>query len=130
MAQAVIGGGWAGTFTYPGHEPDEAFTADFTVIGDQLTGTIDEVSHLIPNGPRYLRATVAGSIRGEVIAFDKTYDGGSGWSHTVRYWGRLNAEGTAISGSWQLPGLQGSFMMVRPPSERETVAMRMSVPTG
>lgn len=119
-----ITGIWHGVSSYPGIEPSEEFVAELSASDGRLTGMITEVSNLVPNAPLPLRAAVEGSIRDGAVIFDKTYDGGGSQSHTVHYQGQLSADGTEISGSWQLPGLEGIFVMRRASDEREAVKLR------
>jgi hypothetical protein len=123
-----ITGIWHGVSSYPGIEPSEEFAAELSVTDGRITGMITEVSNLVPNAPLPLRASVEGTFRDGAVAFDKTYDGGGDQNHSVHYWGRLNAEGTEITGNWQLPGLEGSFVMRRASEERE--AVKLLTPRG
>lgn len=120
-----ITGIWHGVSSYPGVDAEDEFSAELSVTEGRIAGMITEVSNLVPKAPLPLRAVVEGTIRGEVIAFDKTYDGGGGQSHSVSYWGRLSDDGAVITGSWQLPGLEGSFVMRRAPDEREAIKLRL-----
>jgi hypothetical protein len=47
------------------------------------------------------------------VTFTKTYDGTGGVSHSVRYEGRINAEGDTITGVWRINQQEGRFEMRR-----------------
>jgi hypothetical protein len=119
-----VTGIWLGVSSYPGIEPSEEFVAELSASDGHLTRMITEVSNLVPNAPLPLRADVEGSIRDGMLIFDKTYDGGGSQNHSVHYLGYLSADGTEISGTWHLPGLEGTFIMRRASDEREAVKLR------
>jgi hypothetical protein len=106
-----VTGSWSGVYSYA-MAADEFFMAELVDAGGLVTGTITETPRLVPDTPT-LRAGVVGNRNGDKITFLKRYDGTGGWSHTVRYSGRLSADGLEIGGSWRLEGFHGSFLMVR-----------------
>lgn len=92
--------------------------ADLLDAGGLITGTITETPRLVPDTPP-LCAGVVGDRSGYKVSFLKRYDGTAGWSHTVKYRGRLSSDGSEIGGSWSIDGTQGSFLMVRSVAEDE-----------
>ena len=64
-------------------------------------------------------ATLMGSRDDRHVAFTKTYDGTSDWSHAVLYEGVLNDDFTEMEGRWSIPGAwSGKFLMIRPEGRR------------
>lgn len=64
-----------------------AFSAD-RADGNRLSGTMkgQHISHCLwGRQPRYLISNIGSYIDGNEIIFDKNYDGGGGYGHTVRY---------------------------------------------
>ncbi len=121
-----VTGIWRGAATYPGLETQDEFVAELSASGGRISGMITEVSNLVPNAPLPLRAVVEGTISDRAIAFAKTYDGGGSQNHTVHYAGELSADGNEIAGTWQLPGLEGTFVIRRAADEREAIKLSQS----
>ncbi|MES2988954.1 MAG: hypothetical protein V4808_13695 [Pseudomonadota bacterium] len=100
-------GVWYGRYDSREEPQDNGFIALIEEEGGGFTGSISE-----PDGAGGIRnATVAGRRTGQALFFTKQYSGR--WSHAVRYSGRIDGEGVAVSGSWNLDGLTGSFDMQR-----------------
>jgi hypothetical protein len=89
-----------------------SFIAQLDGAGDRFTGTIEETDMLPGAGP--CSALVDGRRAGNMVFFTKTYDGRAGFFHSVAYEGTVNADATEIHGSWSLPTLSGTFLMIRP----------------
>jgi hypothetical protein len=117
---------WTGEYTYdksgffssllnPRHPI--AFSADLVFDGNKLSGTIKEGNTFLTqygeDHPRYLIANISGYIDGDVIVFNKKYDGGGGYQQTVEYKGKFDAEGGKIFGTWTLSRYKGKFEMSR-----------------
>lgn len=102
----------AGASRYP-----IAFSADLVFDGNRLSGTMKEVNTFLTvygeDSPRYLISNISGYIDGNEIIFDKNYDGGGGYGHTVRYKGKFDADGGKIFGAWIYHGEKGNFKMSR-----------------
>lgn len=113
-------GFWGGTYSYPpapgGYARGEPvpFDAEFRDRGGMLSGTITEPNTFSREPTAVLGAFVRGTVRGNLVAFDKTYDGG-GAVHAVGYEGVLNEEGTVVVGRWRAGTLSGPFLMRRDP---------------
>lgn len=73
-----------------------------------------------------MHGMIEGERTGDVVRFVKTYDDPGRLTTPVQYSGEVNADGTEISGSWEIPGhWSGSFLMMRAKTdaivvERET----------
>lgn len=102
-------GVWYGSYRYDAGSGN-GFIAVFEEAGG-FTGTITEPDP--HGGAGLLRATVSGQRDGTMVRFVKQYDGSGGWSHAVHYSGRVDDEGTVISGTWRVDWLRGTFTMER-----------------
>ena len=58
-------------------------------------------------------ASIAGHRSGSAVSFIKRYEPSGCGYDTVFYEGVVNADATEIDGRWRLPGLSGTFLMVR-----------------
>lgn len=110
-----LSGRWLGIFNYPGGE-GVAFTADLTEAAGRLGGTITE-NDTIDDG-RPLAAAIDGHRGGTAVEFTKFYEDADPDSYdVVAYRGEVTADGSEISGRWDIPGAwSGSFIMTRPTS--------------
>ena len=100
--------------------------------GGALGGNVTEPCIL----PRCLvggthNASIAGHQSGSAVSFIKRYEPSGCGYDTVTYEGVVNADATEIDGRWRLPGLSGSFLMVRStkPAETVTIEERAEEPT-
>ena len=111
---------WNGKYTYSGFFSSFRRPVTFSAIlifdGNRLSGKIKETNTFLcaeDNRPRYLFSNISGNIEGDIIVFDKEYDGGGNYWHNVNYRGRLDAKNGTISGTWTLPTAKGTFEMSR-----------------
>lgn len=121
-------GVWHGVYSYGPIHGDEHFVAQLIDIGGSLSGTIDEAPRALGSGKR-LNAIISGTRSGARVEFLKTYDGTGGWSHSVRYRGKLSADLTEIGGRWNLPGASGTFLMIRPAEEAKPAEQQVEATT-
>ena len=90
------------------------FLATLIDSGGALGGNVTEPCIL----PRCLvggthNASIAGHRSGSAVSFIKRYEPSGCGYDTVFYEGVVNADATEIDGRWRLPGLSGTFLMVR-----------------
>jgi hypothetical protein len=109
---ADLTGDWHGVY-FEGNQQTTVFELDLVQRGGSLNGTTIEPNGFGSADARFLLATIRGSVSGAQIAFEKTYDGTGGQSHTVNYAGQLMPNGRRVVGTWTTGGLQGRFEMVR-----------------
>lgn len=100
-------GVWYGRYASSWEE--NGFIAVLDEIAGAFTGTISEPNDEGEGGIRH--ATVAGRRTGQALFFVKQYTGR--WTHAVHYAGRIDSEGTEVTGSWNLFGVTGGFDMQR-----------------
>jgi hypothetical protein len=113
-----VSGVWYGRYAADhGHE-DNGFIALLEEHHGAVTGTITEPDTGV-GGIR--RATVRGQRDGASLRFTKQYDGTGGWTHSVRYSGSVDAEGTLVMGSWLVDGVSGAFDMTREKFDAEAL---------
>lgn len=105
-----VSGVWYGRYAADRGDEDNGFIALLEELHGAVTGTITEPDDGT-SGIR--RATVRGQRDGTSLRFTKQYDGTGGWTHSVRYSGSVDAEGTLVMGSWIVEGLTGAFDMTR-----------------
>ena len=102
---------WQGAYHYP-NAPSVQFV--FFVTGAtsaQFEGVIVENNTLgNPNAP-LLYGNVYGQVNRDGIAFEKTYDGTGGVSHTLQYTGVLGQGYDRFSGTWTNGTNTGTFEM-------------------
>jgi hypothetical protein len=105
-----LSGVWYGS--YRGDFGNEAgFIAHLEESAGSFDGSITEPDQR--GSGAILRATVSGQRDGATLRFVKQYDGSGGWTHAVRYSGRIDNEGTMITGVWIVDWLRGTFSMER-----------------
>jgi hypothetical protein len=106
-----VSGVWYGRYTGFFQGSDNSFIALLEETAGAFGGTITEPDDSGASDIR--RAYVTGGRDGSAVRFLKQYDGGSGWDHAVDYSGSIDAEGTTISGRWNVDGLGAGFTMQR-----------------
>ena len=99
------------------------FLATLIDSGGALGGNVTEPCIL----PRCLvggthNASIAGHRSGSAVSFIKRYEPSGCGYHTVTYEGVVNADATEIDGRWRLPGLSGTFLMVRSTKPAQSIA--------
>ena len=110
---------WQGLYSYPEAFDPVSFTATLIESGKWVSGSIHETAMDEDYIPVDVYATLMGSRVNRQVAFTKTYDGTSDWSHAVRYEGVLNDDFTELEGRWSIPGVwSGKFLMIRPEGRR------------
>ena len=114
----TLTGVWQGLYSQTGEQTP--FTATLMELGPHLSGTTHEVVR-----DEELFATVEGRREGQAVRFVKTYDGSGGRTHSIRYEGRLSADGTEIEGRWTVSERwSGTFLMIRSGGKSASVAKR------
>lgn len=122
-------GVWHGLFSYPRLYEPTSFVAVLIDSGSSFSGTTHEPLPSNQGSGGLLYAMLQGKRDGGAISFIKTYDGTSGWSHTVTYEGTLNREATEIEGRWYLADAwSGKFLMVRAGAKEEEAARKTALP--
>ena len=112
-------GAWFGSFSYLGTgDQDVSFIASLEEVTGLVSGNISE-PNTIADTTMHLNAIVRGSREGAEVSFTKMYDGESDAAHAVNYAGTVNAEGTRVSGFWQLEEYSGGFEMNRTQVQKE-----------
>jgi hypothetical protein len=105
-------GVWDGTYTQPG-VGIVTFLATLIESGGALGGSVTEPC-MMPSCPLSTHnASIAGRRSGSAVSFVKRYEPPGYGYGTVSYEGMVNAEATEIDGRWKLPGMSGTFLMVR-----------------
>jgi len=112
-------GVWDGTYTHP--RGIVTFLATLIESGGALAGNVTEpcTSPACPLSTH--NASIAGHRSGSAISFVKRYEPPGYGYGTVSYEGTVNAEATEIDGRWRLPGMSGTFLMVRSTRSAEAV---------
>ena len=67
-------------------------------------------------------ASIVGHRSGSAVSFIKRYEPSGCGYDTVFYEGVVNADATEIDGRWRLPGLSGTFLMVRSTKPAQSIA--------
>jgi hypothetical protein len=111
-------GVWYGRYSADHGEEDNGFIALLEETGGTVTGTITEPDE---ESGSIRRATLTGQRDGASLRFTKQYDGSGGWTHSVRYSGMVDADGTLVMGSWIVFGLTGAFDMTREKFDAEAL---------
>jgi hypothetical protein len=108
-------GVWNGRYSYPAALPPVSFVATLIETKNYITGSTHEASSAVGAGGAMAFATLDGARGGSRITFTKTYENLPADSNrAVHYAGTLNADGTEISGNWNIPGnWSGNFVMIR-----------------
>jgi hypothetical protein len=113
-------GVWDGTYTQPG-VGIVTFLATLIESGGALGGNVTEPC-AIPRCPLSTHnASIAGHRSGSAVSFIKRYEPPGYGYDTVSYEGTVNAEATEIDGRWRLPGMSGTFLMVRSSKPAQSV---------
>jgi hypothetical protein len=114
-------GVWDGTFVQP-QVGMVTFLATLIDSGGALTGDVTEPC-MTANCPLSVhKASIAGHRSGNSVSFVKRYEPPGYGYDKVTYEGLVNADATEIDGRWRLPGLSGTFLMVRSTKPAEAVA--------
>jgi hypothetical protein len=113
-----VSGVWYGRYAADHGEDDNGFIALLEETGGAVTGTITEPDEA---SGQIRRAAVTGQRDGASLRFTKQYDGSGGWTHSVRYSGMVDADGTLVMGSWIVFGLTGAFDMTREKFDAEAL---------
>ena len=106
-------GVWDGTFVQP-QVGMVTFLATLIDSGGALGGNVTEPCirpGCLVGGTH--NASIAGHRSGSAVSFIKRYEPSGCGYDTVFYEGVVNADATEIDGRWRLPGLSGTFLMVR-----------------
>ena len=126
-AKPGLTGVWQGLYSYPNMGDMTPFTATLIESGSRFSGSTHETCLIARRNRATLCAFVEGARAGQTVDFIKTYDGASGWSHSVHYEGVMNADGTEIEGRWRVPGgISGRFLMTRPAGKALAVERRVA----
>jgi len=114
-------GVWDGTFVQP-QVGMVTFLATLTESGGALGGNVTEPC-MTPDCPLSVhKASIAGHRSGSAVSFVKRYEPpGYGYDKVI-YEGLVNADATEIDGRWSLPGLSGTFLMVRSTKPAQSIA--------
>jgi len=123
-------GVWDGTYTQPG-VGIVTFLATLIESGGALGGSVTEPC-MMPACPLSTHnASIAGHRSGSAVSFVKRYEPPGYGYDKVSYEGTVNAEATEIDGRWKLPGMSGTFLMVRATraAEASTTEQQAKEPT-
>ena len=113
-------GVWDGSYIQPGVGM-VTFLATLIDASGALGGSVSEPC-LMPGCPISTHnASISGQRSGSVVSFVKRYEPPGYGYDTVIYEGTVNAEATEIDGRLRLPGLSGTFLMVRATRPAEAV---------
>ena len=110
---ADLSGAWSGVYSEAGRET--RFELEFQGAGNgHFTGHASEPDiYGIINHQTY-SADLSGDVSANgAVRFSKTYGGAGGFLRTVRYEGRVSADGRSVSGTWTTGTLRGPFQMRR-----------------
>ena len=117
----TLTGVWDGTFIQPGVGA-VTFLATLIEAGGALSGSMIEPC-MMPGCPRSEHnAQLAGSRSGSAVSFVKRYEPPGYGYDSVTYEGSVNADATEIDGRWRIPGISGTFLMIRSGKPAEAVA--------
>jgi len=123
-------GVWDGTYTQPG-VGIVTFLATLIESSGALGGSVTEPC-MMPACPLSTHnASIAGHRSGSAVSFVKRYEPPGYGYDKVSYEGTVNAEATEIDGRWKLPGMSGTFLMVRATraAEASTTEQQAKEPT-
>ena len=115
-------GVWDGTYVQSGVGM-VTFLATLIETGGALGGNVTEPC-IRPNclvGGTH-NASIDGHRSGSTVSFVKRYEPSGCGYDTVLYEGLVNADATEIDGRWRLPGLSGTFLMVRSTKPAQSIA--------
>jgi hypothetical protein len=114
-------GVWDGTFVQP-QVGIVTFLATLIESGGALEGNVTEPC-MTPSCPLSIhKASIAGHRSGNSVSFVKRYEPPGYGYDKVTYEGLVNADATEIDGRWRLPGLSGTFLMVRSTKPAQSIA--------
>jgi hypothetical protein len=114
-------GVWDGTFVQP-QVGMVTFLATLIESGGALRGNVTEPC-MTPYCPLSIhKASIAGHRSGSTVSFVKRYEPPGYGYDKVTYEGVVNADATEIDGRWRLPGLSGTFLMVRSTKPAQSIA--------
>jgi hypothetical protein len=114
-------GVWDGTFVQP-QVGMVTFLATLIESGGALGGNVTEPC-TTPGCPLSIhKASIAGHRSGSSVSFVKRYEPPGYGYDKVTYEGLVNADATEIDGRWRLPGLSGTFLMVRSTKPAQSIA--------
>ncbi|MFT9383280.1 MAG: hypothetical protein ABF553_01580 [Acetobacter orientalis] len=123
-AKRNLSGLWHGQFSYPRTFQPEFFTATLLDQAGSLSGSITDKVTDPTHATGVFLAHVRGQHVGADVHFSKQYESAAR-PHRVRYTGQVNADGTEISGTWQIDGSwSGPFLMVRAQPSQEVSVQR------
>jgi hypothetical protein len=112
---------WDGTFVQP-QVGMVTFLATLIESGGALRGNVTEPC-MTPGCPLSIHeASIAGHRSGSTVSFVKRYEPPGYGYDKVTYEGLVNADATEIDGRWRLPGLSGTFLMVRSTKPAQSLA--------
>lgn len=115
-------GVWHGLYSYPDYLEPVFFVATLISHGPHFSGTTHEAITGRSRAPLQVFAMVEGEVDGLRVSFKKSYDGSTGWSHSLTYEGVLSADNSEIEGQWIFSnGWRGRFMMLRGTGISESV---------
>ncbi|MEM7542612.1 MAG: hypothetical protein AAF384_13670 [Pseudomonadota bacterium] len=107
-----IGGTWDGHYYYSDPREPVPFTLEINVHEAAFAGKTSEPNTTENPTTPHLYAAVKGTVSGQAVSFEKTYDGTDGQTHTVYYEGRIVAP-DKIEGIWDFGRLEGTFELSR-----------------
>jgi hypothetical protein len=126
MVDKNITGVWHGLYSYQAFRHPVYFVATLIDSGSYISGTTHESEVGEHGAPLTLFASVEGSRKDNAVSFSKSYDGESGWDHTVNYEGLLNADASEIEGQWTIGNkATGRFLMIRNRGVSESVVRKV-----
>ena len=118
----TLTGVWDGTFIQPGVGA-VTFLATLIEAGGALSGSMIEPC-MMPGCPRSEHnAQLAGRRSGSAVSFVKRYEPPGYGYESVTYEGSVNADATEIDGRWRIPGISGTFLMIRSGKPAEAVTV-------
>lgn len=122
-----LSGVWYGRYFSYSDDQENSFIALIEESGDAVTGTITEPDEI---AGEIRRAVMWGRRTGPTVAFTKQYAGR--WDHSVAYRGKVDEEGTHVTGTWSVDWVNGSFDMRREKFDIEELeeAEQTEVPAG
>lgn len=117
MSERSLSGSWTGRYDYanPLHGLPVPFDAILTETGGTLRGETIEPNTFRDEATDTLMAVIAGSVRGGLVRFVKTYTDFEDHDHP-HYEGQVNQTATRISGQWYFPSapfMRGTFLLAR-----------------
>jgi hypothetical protein len=114
-------GVWDGTFVQP-QVGIVTFLATLIESGGALEGNVTEPCMTLSCPLSIHKASIAGHRSGNSVSFVKRYEPPGYGYDKVTYEGLVNADATEIDGRWRLPGLSGTFLMVRSTKPAQSIA--------